>query len=98
MWYLDLGCAPVVLPYDKDECRDLIENGGGRIIDVVGNELKGAKHPMYLISDSFARTVKFIYCVASGIPCVSYKWVVECAKQVSYRNELEIAILVRTQN
>jgi hypothetical protein len=79
------GCAPVVLSYDKDECRDTIENNGGRIIDKVGNESKGSKHPLYLISDSFARTVKFIYCVAAGIPCLSYKWIEECNKLVSLK-------------
>ncbi|ODM94601.1 Tumor suppressor p53-binding protein 1 [Orchesella cincta] len=63
------------LPYDKDEFRELIENSGGEVIDAVGEE---ADKNVFLISDSFARTVKYIYCLAGSIPCVSHTWITTC--------------------
>lgn len=68
-------------PYDKDELRECIENAGGEILDSVGDE---GKDNVFLISDSYARTVKYIYCLAAGIPCVSHAWVKNCLSGVSH--------------
>ncbi|XP_021967589.1 protein hsr-9 [Folsomia candida] len=67
------------VPYDKDEYRDLIEKKGGKIVDVVGAE--NDTESIFLVSDNFARTVKYIYSLAASIPCVSHKWVQECISQ-----------------
>ncbi|CAG7703131.1 unnamed protein product [Allacma fusca] len=68
--------VPVSLPYDKDEYKDSIETRGGKVVESVGRE-KGREN-VFLISDSHARTVKYIYCLAAGIPCVSHQWIVKC--------------------
>lgn len=73
--------APVI-PYDKDEYRDLIESQGGTVIDFVGKE-KG-KDKIFLVPDNYARTVKYIYCLAGSIPCVSHKWIAKCLEDVSF--------------
>ena len=70
------------LPYDKDEYRESIETRGGKVVDVVGKE--HGKDNVFLISDSHARTVKYIYCLAAGIPCVSHLWLGECLKTVCH--------------
>lgn len=72
-----------MVPYDKDEYRDLIEHKGGEVVDTVGKEDRNKKDKIFLISDNYARTVKYIYCLAACIPCVSHKWVQECILQVS---------------
>ncbi len=70
------------MPYDKDEFRDLITENGGAVIDFVGRENQKTKN-VFLISDNYARTVKYIYALAAGIPCVSYKWIEDSIKIVS---------------
>ncbi|CAL8088389.1 unnamed protein product [Orchesella dallaii] len=67
------------LAYDKDEFRELIESSGGEVVDAVGDE---SDKNVFLISDSYARTVKYIYCLAGSIACVSHTWVTACLDKV----------------
>lgn len=50
-------------------------------MDIVGEE--EGKEKTFLVSDNYARTVKYIYSLAGSIPCVSHKWIQECISNVS---------------
>lgn len=69
------------MPYDKDEYRRLIETKGGTVVDSVGDEARNRQN-VFLISDNYARTVKYIYALAAGIPCLSYNWITKCINEV----------------
>jgi len=60
----------------------MIETGGGSVLDGVGSEGRRRKK-VFLISDNFARTVKYIYALAAGIPCLSFNWITESIRHVS---------------
>jgi len=74
------------VPYDKDEYRELITTHGGLVLDQVGRETNKGKS-VFLISDNFARTVKYIYALAAGTPCVSYRWIEACIQAVRIERE-----------
>jgi hypothetical protein len=80
---MNYSCFAIpAVPYDKDEYRELIEQNGGLMIDSVGKEKENKKDKVFLISDNYARTVKYIYCLAASIPCVSYRWIQRCLEKV----------------
>ena len=73
--------------FSKEEYRDLIRKHGGEVVDLVGRENR--KRKVFLISDEYARTVKYIYALAAGLPCVSHKWIEDCVRADSvldYKN------------
>jgi hypothetical protein len=50
-------------------------------VEGVGDEAHNRQN-VFLISDNYARTVKYIYALAGGIPCLSYNWISECLLKV----------------
>lgn len=38
---------------------------------------------LVLLADKPRRTLKYILAVATGIPCVNYKWIIQCCDKVT---------------
>ncbi|XP_041368537.1 TP53-binding protein 1-like [Gigantopelta aegis] len=67
--------------FDKEYLRMEIERRSGLVIDKYNKLKADGAIACYLISDTYQRTIKYIQCLAAGIPCVSHLWVRESCKQ-----------------
>lgn len=57
--------------------RSSIEDHGGRIVDVVTEELLEVEGRVLLIASETNRTAKFLQCLAASIPCLRFTWVLD---------------------
>ena len=48
----------------------------------VSLQVSKCRNTCYLVSDSPQRTIKYLCCLAFGIPCVSYQWIIGSSNQV----------------
>lgn len=65
---------------DKTKMAADIESRGGRVMDDCSEDDVDTDHS-YLLSDDYCRTYKYLVALATGIPCVSYDWIIECTKK-----------------
>lgn len=68
------------IAFDKDFLKKKIRSEGGVIIDKIDGSSK-LKSPIFLISDSYHRTVKYFQSLAAGLPCVSHLWIRDSVHQ-----------------
>ncbi|WAR00362.1 TP53B-like protein [Mya arenaria] len=58
--------------FNKDHLKAQIEAGGGAV---------NSDKKIILLSSAYQRTIKYLKCLATGISCVSYMWVVDSCTQ-----------------
>ncbi|XP_025078431.1 TP53-binding protein 1-like [Pomacea canaliculata] len=73
------GCT---FPFDKHHLQRQIEAGSGVVLDRLNpSQVSSGKKKLFLISDTYQRTVKYLQCLAAGVPIVSHQWVIDSCKQ-----------------
>ncbi|XP_076464966.1 uncharacterized protein LOC143296874 isoform X2 [Babylonia areolata] len=78
----DDGGDTTVIPFDKDHLVAQIKAGGGSVISkFLQSSLAGSGKKMFLISDTFQRTVKYLQCLAANVPAVSHTWITHSCTQ-----------------
>ncbi|XP_075899140.1 TP53-binding protein 1 isoform X8 [Nelusetta ayraudi] len=78
-------------PYNRAYTESQLEAGGGFVLPDFNEEQCKAAYQSLLIADQHCRTMKYLLCLASGVPCVSHLWVRDCCKEnklLNYRNYL----------
>ncbi|KAI6182753.1 hypothetical protein M3Y97_00414900 [Aphelenchoides bicaudatus] len=71
--------------FNKREYKDLVEKFGGTIVEDTAelDEMnEGGK--AFLIADGYYRTQKYLFALASSIPCLHFTWLKQCVE----KNEL----------
>ncbi|KAL8618665.1 hypothetical protein ACOMHN_048841 [Nucella lapillus] len=77
----DDGSDMAVISFDKDHLLAQIEAGGGSVLSKFPPSLAGAGKKLFLISDTFHRTVKYLQCLAGNVPAVSHTWITHSCTQ-----------------
>lgn len=76
--------------FDKKHVSSLIEAEGGVVYDSFEECQKAASATnVYLLASTYLRTIKYMQCLATGIPCVRHTWITHscCAGEVlDYRS------------
>lgn len=69
-------------PFDKLYLIKQIESGGGKVFETF-EEMKNCEEnvDIVLIADTYHRSIKYIQCLAAGIPIASHLWVIDCCRQ-----------------
>ncbi|CAL1264124.1 unnamed protein product [Larinioides sclopetarius] len=67
-----------IMPFNKDELVDYILTRGGTILDKFEDIQKCAKKNIFLLANTYLRTMKYIKCLAAGIYCIKHHWVQNC--------------------
>uniref|UniRef100_A0A914EL32 BRCT domain-containing protein n=1 Tax=Acrobeloides nanus TaxID=290746 RepID=A0A914EL32_9BILA len=67
--------------FNKRECRLLIEERGGKVIDDFAKDYK-EDELAFLIADTYYRTQKYLSALSLSIPCVDHKWISDCVRQI----------------
>ncbi|XP_035228136.1 TP53-binding protein 1-like [Stegodyphus dumicola] len=67
-----------IIPFDKDELCQYIVSGGGLILDRFDDIQTCTKKNIFLLANSYLRTMKYIQCIAAGIHCIKHHWVQNC--------------------
>ncbi|XP_076465257.1 uncharacterized protein LOC143297013 isoform X2 [Babylonia areolata] len=76
------GGDTTVIPFDKDHLVAQIKAGGGSVMSkFLQSSLAGSGKKMFLISDTFQRTVKYLQCLAANVPAVSHTWITHSCTQ-----------------
>ncbi|XP_042904291.1 protein hsr-9 isoform X2 [Parasteatoda tepidariorum] len=63
-----------IKPYDKEKLVSLILPRGGTVLDQFDDIKKCSKPHIYLLANTYLRTMKYIQCLASGIACIKHHW------------------------
>jgi len=88
-----LVAAPRLVEYDKEGLQRRIVAHGGTVVDELDPQLQAAAlaakaNPrVFVVSDVARKTKKYLVALAAGIPCVSYRWILECLHQVGGADE-----------
>ncbi|XP_071167945.1 TP53-binding protein 1-like [Mytilus edulis] len=69
------------VPFDKDFLKSQITREGGIILDKINSSFLQNKSSVFLISNSYVRTVKYFQALAAGYPCVSHRWILDSVSQ-----------------
>ncbi|XP_063431720.1 TP53-binding protein 1-like [Mytilus trossulus] len=69
------------VPFDKDFLKSQITREGGIILHTINNSFLQNNSSMFLISNSYVRTVKYFQALAAGYPCVSHRWIIDSVSQ-----------------
>lgn len=83
-----LSAAPRLIEYDKEGLQRRIIAHGGTVVDELDPQLQAAALAtkadprVFVVSDVARKTKKYLVALAAGIPCVSYRWTLECLHQV----------------
>ncbi|KAK3595177.1 hypothetical protein CHS0354_002777 [Potamilus streckersoni] len=75
------GEEEVQIPFDKDHLKEQIERGGGTVLEKFDPDLVCDSSHCYLLSSTYQRTIKYLQCLAAGVPCVSHLWIIDSCKQ-----------------
>ncbi|KAL3866886.1 hypothetical protein ACJMK2_044138 [Sinanodonta woodiana] len=75
------GEEEVQIPFDKDHLKEQIERGGGTVLDKFDPDLVCGSNHCYLLSSMYQKTIKYLQCLAAGVPCVSHLWIIDSCKQ-----------------
>ncbi|GBM19260.1 TP53-binding protein 1 [Araneus ventricosus] len=67
-----------IMPFNKDELVDYILSRGGTILDKYEDIQKCTKKTVFLLANTYLRTMKYIKCLAAGIYCIKHHWVQNC--------------------
>ncbi|GIY90887.1 hypothetical protein CDAR_491063 [Caerostris darwini] len=67
-----------LLPFDKDELKELILSRGGEVVEKFDDILNCKRKNVYLLANTHLRTVKYIQCLAAGVLCVRHHWIQNC--------------------
>ncbi|GFR26639.1 TP53-binding protein 1 [Trichonephila clavata] len=67
-----------IMPFDKDELVDYILSRGGTILDKFDDVQDCKKKNIFLLANTYLRTMKYIKCIAAGILCIKHHWVQNC--------------------
>ncbi|XP_055946073.1 uncharacterized protein LOC129976491 isoform X1 [Argiope bruennichi] len=67
-----------IMPFNKDELVDYILSRGGTILDKFEDIQKCSKKNIFLLANTYLRTMKYIKCLAAGIHCIKHHWVQNC--------------------
>ncbi|CAG7722342.1 unnamed protein product [Allacma fusca] len=73
-------CGSFTKEISKQEMQKLLQKHGGTELFQVGDEKVKRPGPgrIFLLASSHLRTLKYLYCIASGIPCVAQRWIEDC--------------------
>ncbi|XP_054718571.1 TP53-binding protein 1-like [Uloborus diversus] len=64
--------------FDKDQlCSDIISQGG-LVLDKFEDIQKCSRKNIFLLANSYLRTIKYIQCLAAGILCIRHNFVEDC--------------------
>lgn len=80
--YIDVSEEEIVdeYPFEKSHVQTQIEVRGGIVLESI-EEIQTVKaNQIFLLSNTYLRTIKFIHCLAASIPCISHLWVRDCCK------------------
>ncbi|XP_023238510.1 TP53-binding protein 1-like [Centruroides sculpturatus] len=67
-------------PFEKSVVQNQIEARGGIVLESI-EEIQTVKaNQIFLLSNTYLRTIKYIHCLAASIPCISHLWVRDCCK------------------
>ncbi|XP_021358532.1 uncharacterized protein LOC110453742 isoform X2 [Mizuhopecten yessoensis] len=69
------------IPFDKNELKILIEDGGGIVLDKYSEPEVSSARQCILLSDTYQRTVKYFQFLAAGRLCLSHVWVYDCCSE-----------------
>ncbi|CAC5395000.1 TP53BP1 [Mytilus coruscus] len=69
------------VPFDKEFLKSQITKEGGIILDKINCSFLQNKASLFLISNSYVRTVKYFQTLAAGYPCVSHRWIIDSVAQ-----------------
>jgi hypothetical protein len=70
------------VPFDVAYLSRQIEQGGGRIYQSFEEAQESADcNEIVLIACTYLRTVKYMQCLASGIPRIKHTWIIDCCKE-----------------
>ncbi|GFS68331.1 TP53-binding protein 1, partial [Nephila pilipes] len=67
-----------IIPFKKEELVDYILSGGGTILDKFDDVQDCTKKNIFLLANTYLRTMKYIQCIAAGICCIKHHWVQNC--------------------
>ena len=73
-----------MVPFDEIHLKNQIETQGGFVIPEFDLDMVQTADQSFIISDTFQRTNNYFHFLAAGLPCVSYKWVIDCCAQVRF--------------
>ncbi|KAH3837070.1 hypothetical protein DPMN_110448 [Dreissena polymorpha] len=74
-------------PFNKDHLKTQIEAGGGVVVEDLTEELMSSGRRVVLLSSTYQRTLKYLQCLAGGVPCISHMWVVDSCTAQELLNE-----------
>ncbi|GFY59134.1 TP53-binding protein 1 [Trichonephila inaurata madagascariensis] len=67
-----------IMPFNKDELVAYILSRGGTILDKFDDVQDCKKRNIFLLANTYLRTMKYIKCIAAGIICIKHHWVQNC--------------------
>ncbi|KAG8178348.1 hypothetical protein JTE90_027218 [Oedothorax gibbosus] len=67
-----------IVPFDKDKLVEYIKSSSGMILESFDDVQKCKRKYIYLLANTYLRTMKYIKCIAAGIPCIKHHWVTDC--------------------
>lgn len=76
-----------LVPFNKDHLTLQIEAGDGTVVQDMDDQLLSSGKKLVLISSTHQRTLKYMQCLACGVPCLSHMWVVDSCTQGQLLNE-----------
>ncbi|XP_076330503.1 uncharacterized protein LOC143236114 [Tachypleus tridentatus] len=68
------------VPFNKKYLKEQLEAGGGIILENFQDTQKTSAKEVFLLSDTYLRTIKYIQCLSAAIPCISHVWVIDCCR------------------
>ncbi|XP_054756707.2 uncharacterized protein LOC129262594 isoform X1 [Lytechinus pictus] len=70
---------PDDVPFNKDYSRRQIEAGGGVVFKDIEKSQR-TEYKLFVIANTYCRTMKYMYALAANIPCISNLWIRDCSR------------------
>ncbi|XP_041465764.1 TP53-binding protein 1-like isoform X1 [Lytechinus variegatus] len=70
---------PDDVPFNKDYSRRQIEAGGGVVFKDIEKSQR-TEFKLFVIANTYCRTMKYMYALAANIPCISNLWIRDCSR------------------